>query len=206
MKVRMFVFVLISALFVSGAAFAADEAAPADAPAQDKAAADKAAMMEKMKAASTPGAEHKVLEILAGRWTAASKFWMDPNAPAEESTGTAATEMVFGGRFLKETYKGTAHGEPFEGVGYTGYDNVKKQYVGNWVDSMATGIMNSTGEYDAASKTLKTGDTMSCPINGEAKMRMENVITDNDHHTLTGYMTGADGKESKGMEIVYTRA
>ena len=199
--VRLFVFVVLLGSF--GLTARAEEMAPA---AADQAAADKAAMMEKMKAASTPGAEHKVLEQLAGKWTAATKFWMDPSAPAEESTGTADAEIVFGGRFLKETYTGTAHGQPFEGVGYTGYDNVKKQYVGNWVDSMATGIMNSTGTYDAASNTLKMGGTMSCPINGDMKMRMETVITDNDHHTMTGYMTGADGKEAKGMEIVYTRA
>ena len=197
-----------SRLFVLGMLFAAlaapgwaEETAPA--AADDKAAAEKAAMMEKMKAASTPGAEHKALEVLTGKWTTASKFWMDPSAPAEESTGTAEGEMVFGGRFLKETYTGTAHGQPFEGVGYTGYDNVKKQYVGTWVDSMATGIMNSTGQMDG--NTLKTGGTVSCPINGDMKMRMETVITDNDHHTMTGYMTGADGKEAKGMEIVYTR-
>ena len=199
--VRLFVFVMLLGSF--GITAYAEEAAP---PAQDKAAADKAAMMEKMKAASTPGAEHKALEPLAGKWTAASKFWMDPSAPAEESADTAEGEIVFGGRFVKETYKGTAHGEPFEGVGYTGYDNVKKEYVGTWIDGMSTSIMHSTGQYDAASKTLKMGGTMSCPINGEMKMRMETVITDNDHHTMTGYMTGADGKEAKGMEIVYTRA
>ncbi len=193
---RLFVFVML--LGTLGTAARAEEAkAPA---------ADKAAMMEKMHAAMTPGAEQKALEAWAGKWTTASKFWMDPNAPAEESTGTAVTEMVYGGRFLKETYTGTAHGQPFEGVGYTGYDNVKKEYVGTWIDSMSTSIMHSTGQYDAASKTLTMGGNVSCPFNGDMKMRMETVVTDNDHHTLTGYMTGADGKEAKGMEIVYTRA
>jgi hypothetical protein len=35
-------------------------------------------------------------------------------------------------------------GMPFEGLGYTGYDNVKKQYFGTWIDSMSTGIMTSS--------------------------------------------------------------
>src|SRR5262245_1629106 len=88
---RLFVFVLLMGS-LAGIAQAEEAAAPAEA---DKAAAEKAAMMEKMKAASTPGAEQKELEQLTGNWTTASKFWMDPNAPAEESTGTASNEMVF---------------------------------------------------------------------------------------------------------------
>jgi hypothetical protein len=35
-------------------------------------------------------------------------------------------------------------GMPFQGRGYTGYDNVKKKYVGTWMDSFSTGVMSFT--------------------------------------------------------------
>ena len=202
LSLRSFVFVMLIGL--SGTLVRAEEAA---APAQDT-AAQKAAMMEKMKAMTSPGAAHKVLEPLAGKWTYASKFWMNAEGPAEESTGSSDNELVFGGRFLKETVKGTWNGEPFEGVGYTGYDNIKAEYESNWIDGAATGIMNSSGQYDAATNTLKLSGTASCPLTGEKnrQMRMENAITDNDHHTFSSYGMGPDGKEFKMMEIVYTRA
>ena len=185
-------------------AIAAEVVAPAGAPMVD----EKAAMMAKAKAAMSPNENHKALQTLAGKWNAVSKFWMSPEAPPEESAGTSATEMVYGGRFLKETFKGTWQGEPFEGTGYTGYDNVKQEYQSVWIDGASTSIMNSTGAYDAATKTFRFSGTVSCPITGQRdmKMRMEHVIIDNDHHTLTGWNTGTDGQEIKGMEIAYTRA
>ena len=50
-----------------------------------------------------------------------------------------------GGRYLEQRFKGDIMGMPFEGIGYTGYDNVKKQYWGTWMDNMSTGMMTSTG-------------------------------------------------------------
>jgi hypothetical protein len=115
--------------------------------------------------------------------------------------------MIYGGRFLKEEVKGTWNGEPFEGTGYTGYDNVRGEYVSVWIDGVATSLMNVSGQYDGASRTLKLSGVNSCPMTGEKERpgRLETVITDDDHHTLTAYGAGPDGREFKTMEIVYTR-
>jgi hypothetical protein len=42
-----------------------------------------------------------------------------------------------GGRFLGQRYTGSMMSAPFEGVGYTGYDNVTKKYWGTWIDRMS---------------------------------------------------------------------
>ena len=42
----------------------------------------------------------------------------------------------------------------FKGMGVEGYDNVKKKFVGSWIDNMGTGIQFSDGTYDPATKTL----------------------------------------------------
>jgi hypothetical protein len=46
----------------------------------------------------------------------------------------------------------------FKGMGIEDYDNVKKKFVGTWVDNMGTGIMMSEGDYDVATKTSR-GDS-----------------------------------------------
>ena len=181
------------------------------AQADDKTQAAKPGMdpvkMEKMKAAMTPGAAHKALEPLAGKWNYTAKFWMAPDQPAEQSTGTSESTIIYGGRFIKDIVKGTWMGEPFEGTGYTGYDNMKGEYQGVWIDSSMTGLMTSTGQYDAATKTFKMSGVGSCPLTGEKNhaYRSETTIQDSNHYTMSSYSTGPDGKEFKGMELSFTR-
>lgn len=192
---RMLVFVMLFGMF--GAAVArAEEMSP-----------EMAEKMKKMEALTAPGDAHKVLEPLAGKWTYTLKFWMSPDAPAEESTGTSQDDLIYGGRFLMQVVKGTMMGKPFEGLGFTGYDNIKKEYVSIWLDGMATGIMTSSGQYDAATKTLTETGANSCPLTGEKDRKGRNVSTlvDNDHKTYTAYAMGPDGKENMMLEIFYTR-
>jgi len=166
------------------------------------------AMMEKMKAAMAPGEAHKLLEQLAGNWTYTSAFWMDPNGQPETSTGSSQNSTIYGGRFLKQNITGAWMGQPFEGTGYLGYDNVKEMYQSVWIDGMATGIMTESGQYDPATNTLRMSGVNSCPMTGEKEMpvRSEWKIVDADHNLYTAYMKDKSGKEVKGMEISYTRA
>lgn len=182
----------------------APEAAPA---AEEKQAAD-AAMMEKMKAMTSPNEAHKVLEPMVGKWNFKGKMFSAPGVVAEEMTGTEEAALVYGGRFLKQEIKSTWMGQPFEGLGYVGYDVIRGEYVSVWLDSAATGIMKASGQYDAASQTLKLSGTNSCPMTGEKDRagRSEVKINDNNNHTYSSYGTGPDGKEYLVMELVYTRA
>ncbi len=201
---RMFVLVMLVGM--SGSSVYAEEAPKAAAAVDEKAAADQA-MKEKMMKLTSPSQAHKALEPLAGKWSYASKFWMTPDAKPEETSGTAENAMIFGGRFLRQEAKGLWMGQPFEGLGYTGYDNIKEEYRSVWLDSMATGIMEVSGKYDASTKTLNQSGANSCPLTGEKARpgHSEWTITDNDHNSYTFYLAGPDGKEFKAMEILYTR-
>jgi len=192
---RMLVFVMLFGMFGAVSA-SAEEMSP-----------EMAEKMKKMETLMAPGEAHKVLAPLAGKWTYVSKFWMSPDAPAEESTGTSQDDLIYGGRFLMQVVKGTMAGKPFEGLGFTGYDNIKQEYVSIWLDGMATGVMTSSGQYDAATKSITETGANSCPLTGEKdrKGRSVSTLVDNDHKTYTAYSTGADGKETKMMEIAYTR-
>ena len=83
---------------------------------------------------------------------------MSSDANAETSRGTCKNVMVYGGRFLEQTYQGDFNGKPFEGKGVMGYDNIMKKFQGVWYDSIGTGIMTSTSTYDPAKKLLAKKD------------------------------------------------
>jgi hypothetical protein len=92
----------------------------------------------------------------------------------------------------------------FKGMSLEGYDNVKQKFVSSWVDNMGTGIMNSEGSYDPATKTFTYSGEVE-PVPG-MKMPVREVIkvTDKNHHTFEWY-ENRGGQETKTLEINYTR-
>jgi hypothetical protein len=153
-----------------------------------------------------PGPEHKVLEPLIGTWNAKVKFWLDPTQPPQESEGVMKRKWIMDGRFVEEKYEGKALGASFQGMGLTGYDPLKKKYVGTWVDSMSCSIMVSQGDYDAKTKTLTSTSDDINPYTGlKTKSRDVLRLVSDDHHLLEMYQTPEGGKEMKVMEIHYHR-
>ena len=200
---------LILAAALATAAFAADDKKAATAGQEKKAAppgqqAD-AAAMQAMMAAMTPGEHHEHLKKLVGNHNYTMKMWMDPTAPPTESTGKRSAELLLGGRFLQEKFTGTFMGMPFEGIGLMGYDNVKKEYVGTWIDNMGTGMMTSHGQCDKTGWTM-TGEGTD-PTTGKTWTSRSVVkIVDDNTFTMEMFAPGPDGKEFKMFEMTCKRA
>jgi hypothetical protein len=168
--------------------------------------ADQKAMMEAMMKAMTPGEPHKLLDNMVGTFDAKVSSWMQPGAPPMVSTGTSVNSWILGGRFVEQKFNGSFMGQPFSGIGYTGYDNIKKQYWGSWMDSMSTGVMMSTGSTSDNGKTWKFTASMPDPMTGkDAPMEERVTVTDKNHHMFEMWSPGPDGKMYKMMEITYTR-
>ena len=192
---------LAGALLVvfSFAAVAADQADAKKKPSMDQ------AMMEAMMKAGTPGAAHKKLDGMVGTWTTKATFWHSPEADPTTMDGTSENKWVMGGRYLEQRFTGSFMGMPFEGVGYTGYDNVKKQYWGTWMDNMSTSMMMTTGSIEADGKTWKFRGMMTDPMTGQDSPIEEKVVVkDNDHHSFEMWGLGPDGM-FKPMEMQFTR-
>jgi hypothetical protein len=167
--------------------------------------AQEQADMQKMMAAATPGEPHKKLATMVGTWDATVTMWTAAGAPPMTSTGVSTNKAVLGGRFIEEEFNGNFMGAPFSGVGYTGYDNVTKQYVGTWMDTMSTGVMSSTGKDDGAN-AMSFAATMSDPTTGKVTKATNKVtIVSKDKHVMETWGPGKDGKNFKMMEITYTR-
>ena len=166
---------------------------------------DQQAMMELWKKMATPGEPHKLFATLAGSWTTTSKEWMDPGKPPTESTGTAEIKMLLDGRFLYQEYNSQMMGQPFSGIGIDAYDNMTKKYVTAWLDSMGTGIFIMEGSASADGKTITLKGSHPEPGGGKMTHRAVWKIVDNNNQTFDMYGAHHGGKETKMMEIVYTR-
>jgi hypothetical protein len=201
MRIHQRIAAMALAVAVASAAGLSAQEKKAAAPAPDEKVA-----MEAMMNAATPGEPHKKLEQFVGTWDAKVSMWMKPGAPPEQSTGTSEATSVLGGRYVAEKFEGTFMGQPFSGMGMTGYDNVTKKYVGTWADTAGTGIMMSTGTMNKAGNSIAMKSSMPDPVTGKmTAMQGTMTIADTDHHTYEMWGPGPDGKNYKMMEITYTR-
>ena len=170
-------------------------------------AAKQAEMNKAWQEASTPGAEHQLLKSLVGKWKVATKAWHSEGSKPEETTGTSTFKSILGGRFVQQDFKGKMMGQPYEGTGMMGYNNVTKKFESTWYDSMSTATMFMEGTMDSGSKIITQSGEFACPGKKEPqKMRSEFKIIDKNNATFVMYMPDmVTGKEYKGMEQVYKR-
>ena len=167
--------------------------------------AEQQAMMEAWQKAATPGPEHAKLAESAGRYKLTVKTWHQPGGEPEVSEGTAERTMTLGGRVLEERVTSTMMGMPFEGVGRTGYDNLKKTYWSTWTDNMSTALMIMHGTIGDDGTATFEGDTID-PMTGDTmRMRIESHM-EGDKEVNEFFHPGPDGTEMKGMEITYEPA
>ena len=168
---------------------------------------DSAAMMKAWEAYATPGEPHKMLAMDNGTWNAESTMYSSAEDPKPmKTTMTATTKMIMGGRYQESRYTGNIMGQPFEGVATVAYDNASKKYVSTWIDNMGTGVMQLTGDYDTATKTMNLKGECTDPMTGKKKnMRETFAIVDDNTRKMEMFDTDPSGKEYKSMEIVMTR-
>ncbi|MEA2570523.1 MAG: hypothetical protein QOI24_2524 [Acidobacteriota bacterium] len=177
----------------------------ADEPQKVEPSAEEKVAMEAAMKAATPGDAHKKLNDMVGDFSTKATMWMAPGAPPMTSTGKSHNTWALDGRWVEQRYSGMFMGQPFKGVGYTGYDNIKKMYVGTWMDTMSTSVMTSTGTRgDDGRYTFNS--SMDDPVSGKTMPVKEVVtVTDKDHHMLEMWMPDPAGQMFKMMEISYTR-
>src|SRR5689334_16391259 len=134
MKLRMTLGCLAIGGMMLAGTFAGSALAEGTAPVKKgDISAEKKAEMEQWAKYANPGKPHEYLKAMEGTWTSHSKMWMDEKSPPQESTGTSENKLIMGGRFLQQDYHGQMMGKAFEGMGVTGYDNVKNKYVSTWI-------------------------------------------------------------------------
>lgn len=162
-------------------------------------------MMEYQKLA-TPGSHHKELEYFVGTWNVTSKIYaMGPENPPMTSTGTSKVKWVLDKRYVMENFKGSMMGQPYEGLGMTGYDNFRNLYVGSWCSSMDTQFLTMKGQKNPETGKMVMYGEMDEPglVTGRYCKYVTTII-DEDHYKFEIIDLHA-GDDYRVIELDYTR-
>ncbi len=160
-------------------------------------------MMAAMARLATPDEHHAKLGKNVGNWIAKTSFVMDPASPPTEGAGTMSVKWVLGGRYIMSEFKMDFMGQPFEGIGFNGYDIAHEQYISTWADTMSTKITMMTGSMDDNGTTTLLG-TATTPM-GDNPMKIVSTWTGNDTMTDKFYDKMPDGSWYSSGSITYTR-
>jgi len=185
----------VGALFAGAASLQAQD---------DQAKGD--AQWEAWEKAAKPNENHRRLDHFVGDWNCVVKCWQPGTEGPQESAGKSSSEWILGGRYTLCTYKGDFQGSPFEGRGICGYDNINKRYFSIWLDSMSTGYMSETGQFDAASNTYNFTGKFETPTGETMHSKSTIKVVSRDQHVFTMWHGESPGSLDKVMEITYTRA
>ena len=164
-----------------------------------------AAMMEAYARAGTPGEHHAVLDRMVGEWDAEVRFWSDPDAEPMVTRATSEIEWVMDGRFVRETVTSSFEGQPFHGVGYTGYNNLSGEYEAVWMDNHSTALYRYAGELDDRGRMNFHSESID-PLTGKkVKEKGVSEFVSDDEMIARSYRL-EDGEEILTMELRYRRA
>lgn len=193
---------VVASIFLAGmaAAAAADDKAAPPMTAEQKAQAEAYQRMTELRP------EHKQLAYFVGNWKSKSQVWMVPGAPPQEASGTSKGTALYGGRYITMNYEGVFFGQPFQGQGQLGFDNLRGKFFSTWLDSYSTGFWLSWGEYDKASNAWTFHGEMPDPMKPQNTVKIRQVlrIYDDKHYGFDSY-DFKDGKETRTMNIDYRR-
>jgi hypothetical protein len=162
---------------------------------------------EPAAAASEPGTCHNLLDIFVGTWDVTANFDTGPGQPPETASGQMSNSWQLDGRWLKQEYSGQMSSlGAFRGLGYLGYDNLQKTYVGTWMDTLSTSCIVSKGAYDQSTSTFTLTGDFTVPGGERFKQKQVMTVLSPDRYVVTMFLAGPDGVEFKTGNLEYTRA
>jgi hypothetical protein len=156
----------------------------------------------------SPGAHHRHLDALLGRWESVVTVWPQPGAEANGSGGTSELEWILNGHWLRLDYRASDSGQGgVRGLGLIGYDNVREEHVFNWLDNVSCSALQSSGPCTDGGRTTALAGTHDDPASGERNHPFRWVIRVGDpgNWTLELYDTARSGAEFRKIRIVNSR-
>lgn len=198
-----------------GAAFFQDK--PAAQPLAQPSPDEMQKMMKEWTDSMAVRDEHKALAKWAGTYDSTMRMWMmGPDQPPQEFKGTSEMKIVLGGRFLQQVDQsqiplpnpttGAMEMQPHDGMGFFGYDNYQRMYVGCWASSSSTQLLTMRGGLSPDGKKMTLYAEMDEPMLG-VKGRLIKCVTEyvNDDTQLFSVYDLHAGDDYKVFEIEYKR-
>ncbi|AXK72816.1 DUF1579 domain-containing protein [Lysobacter sp. TY2-98] len=146
---------------------------------------------------------HRQLAEFAGLWTVRQSLWLDAGKPPQIDPGTALFTPVLGGRQLQQDLRVSSR-EPFQALGYIGYDPRTHIYVTIWMDLHLANPLLMRGRYDVADRTYRFSGETTFDDGQTVPTREEFHRIDADHF-IVRYFETRGGREALVVELAYSR-
>jgi hypothetical protein len=175
------------------------------APAFDPSSLDMQAYQE----ATERTKRHEMLDKMTGEYDVTIKMWMGGEGTGMPTVSQAESTIkwALGKKHLREDFRGTVMGQPFEGLGMTSYDNYSGQYVSYWADTMSTAPSLMRGHASMDGGAIIFYGAMDDPMMG-VRGKMVKAVTrmiDEDTHVMEMHDLHIGESHTKVMELTYTR-
>ena len=133
---------------------------------------------------------HKELHKDVGVWEGEMKMWMAPGAEPMSMPIKETNRLMTGDMWIISEFDSG----PFQGRGQFGYDHVKKEYVGTWIDNMSThlGVMRGNKNDKGELEMYSTGYNPHTQEEEEMKSVSKYVSDDERHFTMYKKPKGSD--------------
>ena len=166
---------------------------------EDAGGQDMAKVMEEL---AKPGEMHAWLARCNGAWDVTGEF-SEEDGSKTAVEGTARFRMILGDRFSQQDLSIRMGEKPYEGIGITGYDNLKKQFTSYWFDSWSTYTSPGVGQRSAEGRTLTLTGAWDMP-GSQVPFKYVYTWADDDHFTFRMFMTW-EGQEAEVGTLQYSR-
>ena len=155
------------------------------------------------RAPGAVSAEHARLARLAGLWNVKQSLWLKHGEPPQTDLEMAEFIAVLGGRALRQDLR-ISSSTPFQGIGFTGYDNITRTYYTSWMDVNFTDLLVLRGIRDERTNTWRFSGSMSGVDGTPTPTRQELKILDEDHFVVR-YFETKGGSETLAVKLEYSR-
>jgi hypothetical protein len=129
-----------------------------------------------------PTKEHTALKAEEGVWDGKVKMFPGPGAPVIEGKSLETVTTVCNGLHSTASFTMEIGTTKFEGHSVIGYNPLKKEYTGTWVDTSTIAPTLMTGKYDADKKTMTMLSTVVDAASGQ-KLKQKQITTMVDDNT-----------------------
>ena len=149
-----------------------------------------------------PGANHHLIDTLAGTWQEEVKFYSDAVDTAQIINMTAVISPVLNGLYQQTLHRGKVMGLPYEARAVLGFNKAKNKFEYTWIDNFSSGMMYLSGEMDSVTHLINLTGTMADPVTGkEIGVRQTIEMTADKKQHIRLYDT-RNKQERLSMEII----
>lgn len=151
-----------------------------------------------------------ILAPLLGDWRYTAAFHAVPGIEPQKTEGRITNEMILENRVLSGTFMGSldvaGHLTSVTGQELISYDTAGQEFTSVRIDTMRSGMMIGSGNYDEKQNALIETGRFTDPRDGVQKnFRSELKFTDAESYTRTIFVSDETGRDTKYLEFEYSR-